>query len=112
MSKHFSGPVQPAPAEERRGEGQPGVGAASLQRTWSRSRWKVGQPEGSSWRGNRLRAAPGGNPPGKPPASQRLQLALPGTETSSISIRRGLIIELGDFNGTGKFKCSGKYEYS
>ena len=33
-------------------------------------------------------------------------------QTSSISIRRGLIIELGDFNGTGKFKCSGKYEYS
>lgn len=57
-------------------------------------------------------AAPRGSPRGKPPASWRLLLTLPGTETSSISIRRGLIIELGDFNGTGKFKCSGKYEYS
>lgn len=57
-------------------------------------------------------AVPRGSPPGKVPASQRRLLALPRTETSSISIRRGLIIELGDFNGTGKFKCSGKYEYS
>lgn len=53
----------------------------------------------------------GWKPPGTP-ASQRLLLALPGSDTSSISIKRDLIIELGDFNGAGKFKCSGKYEYS
>ena len=68
--------------------------------------------EGSSWGGKGTGAAPKGSPPSKPPASQRLLLTLPRTEASSISIRRGLIIELGDFNGTGKFKCSGKYEYS
>lgn len=45
-------------------------------------------------------------------ASQWLPVTLPGRQTSSVTIRRGLIIELGDFNGTGKFKCGVKYEYS
>lgn len=57
-------------------------------------------------------SSPEGNPSWQSPASQRLQLPLPRADTSSISIRRDLIIELGDFNGTGKFKCTGKYEYS
>lgn len=86
--------------------------AARPWRACSGSRWRVGLLEGSSWRGNWVRAALRGSRPGRTPASQRLLLALPGTETSSISIRRGLIIDLRDFNGTGKFKCSGKYEYS
>lgn len=60
-----------------------------------------------------MRASPRGSPPGKPPSFPGgLLLALSRAETSSISIRRGLIIERGDFNGTGKFKCGGKYEYS
>lgn len=44
--------------------------------------------------------------------SQWLLVTLPGRQNSSVTIRRGLIIELGDFNGTGKFKCGVKYEYS
>lgn len=44
--------------------------------------------------------------------SQWLLVTLPGRQASSVTIRRGLIIELGDFNGTGKFKCGVKYEYS
>ena len=90
-----------------------GRGIARPQRARSGSGWRGGWLEGSSWTGsNGMRAVLRGSPLGKSPASQRPLHALPRTDTSSISIRRDLIIELGDFNGTGKFKCSGKYEYS
>lgn len=94
--------------ERRKGEGQRGRVAAHELGPGER----LAGVGGSSWGGKRTGAALRGSPPRKPPASQRLLLALPRTETSSISIRRGLITELRDFNGTGKFKCSGKYEYS